>query len=50
MRGVPMNAATKTLLGSAYTTRGLSACWSTPPRSTATRSPSDMASAWSWVT
>ncbi|MEE1810499.1 hypothetical protein PUR32_31160 [Streptomyces sp. BE133] len=39
--GVPMNAATKTLSGRAWTSRGGLTCWSRPSR--ITRSPSERA-------
>ncbi len=45
-----MKPATKLFAGFSYSTRGASHCWSRPSRSTATRFPSVIASAWSWVT
>ena len=48
--GEPMKPATKMLTGSLYRFRGVETCCSTPERMTATRSPSVIASVWSWVT
>ena len=48
--GEPMNPATKTFFGVSYSVRGVSTCWSTPSRSTATRCPMVIASTWSCVT
>src|SRR3954453_17167131 len=45
-----MNPATKMLRGSSYSARGASTCCRIPARITATRSPSVIASVWSWVT
>ena len=45
-----MNAATKRLSGRAYSACGVSTCWITPSRMTATRWPSVIASIWSCVT
>ena len=50
MAGDPMNPATNRLTGFSYSVWGVSTCWSTPLRMTATRSPIVMASVWSWVT
>src|SRR5262245_52012929 len=50
MGGEPMNPATNRLTGWSYSSRGVCTCCSTPLRSTATRSPSVMASTWSCVT
>jgi hypothetical protein len=48
--GEPMNPATKRLTGCSYSSRGEATCWIFPFRSTQTRSPSVIASVWSWVT
>ena len=48
--GDPMNVATNTFVGRSYRSRGVPYCCSSPPRSTATRSPIVIASVWSWVT
>ena len=48
--GEPMNAATNTFAGSSNRRSGVSHCWMVPSRSTATRSPSVIASTWSCVT
>ena len=48
--GEPMNAPTNRFAGFSNSRCGTSHCWITPSRSTATRSPSVIASTWSWVT
>jgi len=48
--GEPMKPATKRLSGSSYNSAGVPTCCRTPARITATRSPSVIASVWSWVT
>ena len=48
--GEPMKVATNVLRGWSKSLRGVSHCWIAPSRITATRSPSVMASTWSWVT
>ncbi len=48
--GEPMNPATNRLFGWLYSSIGEPTCWRRPARMTATRSPSVMASVWSWVT
>ena len=48
--GEPMNAATNRFAGCSKSISGVSHCCSTPPRMTATRWPSVIASTWSWVT
>jgi len=48
--GEPMNPATNRFTGASYRYCGVSTCCSRPSRSTATRSPSVIASTWSWVT
>ena len=49
-RGEPMNAATNTFAGASNSRSGVSHCCTVPSRSTATRSPSVIASTWSCVT
>ena len=48
--GEPMNPATNRFAGLLYSSIGEPTCWSTPLSMTATRSPSVIASVWSWVT
>ena len=48
--GEPTKPATNVLTGRSNSARGVSHCWSWASRSTATRWPSVIASAWSWVT
>ena len=48
--GEPMKAATNTFAGRSKSCSGVSHCCTVPSRSTATRSPSVIASTWSWVT
>ena len=48
--GDPMKPATKRLTGCSYSSRGVASCCRMPRFSTATRSPSVIASVWSWVT
>ena len=48
--GEPMKPATNRLRGCSYSSCGVPTCWITPVRMTATRSPSVIASVWSWVT
>ena len=48
--GEPMNAATNTFAGDSNSRSGVSHCCTVPSRITATRSPSVIASTWSWVT
>ena len=48
--GEPMNAATNRFAGWSKSVSGVSHCCRTPPRMTATRWPSVIASTWSWVT
>lgn len=48
--GDPMNVATNVSDGSSYTSCGVPTCRTRPCSSTAIRSPSPIASAWSWVT
>ena len=50
MAGEPMKPATNMFAGRSYSTRGVSHCCSRPSPSTATRSPSVIASDWSCVT
>src|SRR6266536_695239 len=50
MAGEPMNPATNRLTGRSNRFCGVSTCCSKPSRSTHTRSPSVIASIWSWVT
>ena len=50
MPGEPMNPATNRFAGLLYSSIGEPTCWSTPLSMTATRSPSVIASVWSWVT
>ncbi len=48
--GEPMKPATNRLVGRSYSSSGEATCWISPARMTATRSPSVIASTWSWVT
>ena len=48
--GDPMNPATNRFFGLPYSSPGDPTCCRTPLRITATRSPSVIASVWSWVT
>ena len=48
--GEPMKPATNRLVGRSYNSCGGPTCWIIPARITATRSPSVIASTWSWVT
>jgi hypothetical protein len=50
MAGEPMKPATNLLVGCLYSSSGSPTCWIQPSFITTTRSPSVMASTWSWVT
>ena len=45
-----MKPATNRFTGRSYSSSGDATCWIVPRRMTATRSPSVIASVWSWVT
>ena len=48
--GLPMNPATKRLIGVSYSTCGVPTCCIKPSFMTAIREPIVIASTWSWVT